>query len=174
MAKVRAGKIEMDRRASKEREDKLGKFIDRWLDDEDVLDSLDPKTKASLITSRLPKPVEVDQDFEKSMLGLASLLETLPDSPNPTTEYARLRGLIRKQRADLKMERARCKAWAKRLKGEDVKWGELIVTAYEQGQRLRNEDKNVCEALGITKSQFDAWIAKDVEKVAGDLHAAAD
>lgn len=161
----RAGRIEMDRRASKEREDKLGKFIDRWLDDEDVLDSLDPKTKASLITSRMPKPVEVNQDFEKSMLGLSNLLETLPASPVPTQEYARLRGQIRKLRADLKVQKGRARAWRDRLNGDDVKWGELVIHAYEQGQRLRNKEKSLAEALGVPMSTLQKWIGCSAEKV---------
>ena len=159
-----APRTEQRRRTQKQREDTLNEKLDLWLQDPLVLDALDPKEKARLIVQRLPKPVEIDQDFEKSLLGLGNLLETLPTVPFPSEEFGRLRGRIRKQQSDLKIARTRATAFRDRLKQADVDWGEKVELAYEEGQKLGAEQRSLAESLGLTVPQYRQWIGRDPEK----------
>lgn len=108
-------------KAEAKAKEKIGKSIDRLLDEQvvtllqskpNLLSELDPKVQAQLIAQRAPKPVAQDADMVANVLGLRAALEHLPDVEDLDAELAAAKTRNEELAAELATERARFRMMA--------------------------------------------------------------
>lgn len=86
MAAGRTSQTELDRRSGKKMYEKVDNLLLEMMEDEEFTKEIfkdwaknDPKGFFTIMKDRLPKVQPVDQDLQKTLISLKSMMEELPD-----------------------------------------------------------------------------------------------
>jgi hypothetical protein len=156
-----------------ERERRVEKLIDAWLEDPEVMQALPPGEKAKLISARLPKLVPIDQKVEERLLSLASMLEDLPDH----TVLQRQLVLAKQALGRLRAESVARTALYSRMKNMKNKEFLEVVDIFEQfshdAWKQSANERSLADFLGVSmvtvRDRLVAIARGDIEKIKEDI-----